>query len=95
MVTENALDDLNSRVQTEPIPINRFRPNVIVRLPEGGSAHGRKYPEVSKRTWSTYELLMNAYNLPSLLFCNFMLQDSWTVFMVGSTKLRVQRPCTR
>ena len=48
VVTENALDDLNSRIQTDPLPMNRFRPNVVVRLPEGGSAHGRKYPEVSK-----------------------------------------------
>ena len=48
MVTENALDDLNSRVQTDSIPINRFRPNVVVRLPEDGSTAGRKYPEVSQ-----------------------------------------------
>jgi len=48
VVTENALDDLNSRVQTGPIPMNRFRPNVVVKLPEDGSAYGRKYPEVSR-----------------------------------------------
>lgn len=47
VVTENALDDLNSRVQTEPLPMNRFRPNIVVKLPEHGSAAGRKYPEVS------------------------------------------------
>ena len=47
VVTENALDDLNSRVQGEALPMNRFRPNIVVRLPEDGSAVGRKYPEVS------------------------------------------------
>ena len=49
MTTENALDDLNSRVQTDPIPMNRFRPNVVVRIPEDISAAGGKgYPEVSQ-----------------------------------------------
>ena len=49
LATENALDDLNSRVQTDSIPMNRFRPNVVVRLPEDGPAAGRKrYPEVSQ-----------------------------------------------
>ena len=46
MATENALDDLNSQVQTEPLTMNRFRANVVVRLPEDGSPAGRKYPEV-------------------------------------------------
>ena len=48
MATENALDDLNARVQTKPLTIDRFRANIVVRLPEDGSAAGRKYPEVSK-----------------------------------------------
>jgi len=47
VVTQNALEDLNSRVQTEPLPMNRFRPNIVVKLPEHSSAAGRKYPEVS------------------------------------------------
>ena len=47
MATENALDDLNSQIQTEPLAMNRFRANVVVRLPEDGSLAGRKYPEVS------------------------------------------------
>ena len=48
VTTENGLDELNSRVQTDPIPMNRFRPNVVVRLPEDGSTTGGKYPEVSQ-----------------------------------------------
>ena len=48
MATENALNDLNSRVQTEPLTIDRFRANVVVRVPEDGLAAGRKYPEVSE-----------------------------------------------
>ena len=62
MTTENALDDLNSRVQTDPIPMNRFRPNVVVRFPEDGLTAGGKYPEVSQSVsfcyynWHTFNL---------------------------------------
>ena len=49
LATENAFDELNYRVQTDSIPMNRFRPNVVVRLPEDGPAAGRRrYPEVSQ-----------------------------------------------
>ena len=44
VVTENALDELNSRLQTQPLPIDRFRGNIVLRLTENGSSN--KHPEV-------------------------------------------------
>ncbi|XP_065883425.1 mitochondrial amidoxime-reducing component 1-like isoform X2 [Dysidea avara] len=46
VVTENALDDLNSRLQAQTLPIDRFRGNIVLRIPEDSSVAGRKHPEM-------------------------------------------------
>ena len=76
--------------------MNRFRPNVIVRLPEDKSAAGRKYPKMLYHVINFMITSVTSTNGITVIYMlMYVLQDSWTAFIVGSAKLCVQQPCTR